>query len=216
PRFDPGDPGRVQVRFKLGHPDPRQLLTLKLQPAGWLLEKNKEIDDPEFAKHPFGTGPYRLSPDYRPIAPGEPPRDVVFVANPAYARRPGRMAQPAIKEVRFTDVTQYPDLAAEFRGGRLHVLTDVPTPDLPKFTADGNLGGKVRVVTAAVNRRIYLLAINHRRPHLQNPDVRKGLSHAIDRERVLNEVYRGGHPEFHKALTGPFPVNSWATPRSHA
>lgn len=214
PGFDPSDPGRVKVRFKTGHPDPRQLLTLKLQPARWLLEKNKQIDDAEFARMPFGTGPFKLHPNYRPPKPGEQQREVVLVSNPAYARRPGRMAQPAIQEVHFADVTQYPDLATEFRGDRLHVLTDVPTPELAKYTADGNLGGKVRVVTAAQNRRAHLLAINHRRPALQSVDVRKAISGAIDRERVLNEVYRGGKADAHRPMTGPFPPESWATPRA--
>ncbi|HVK16815.1 MAG TPA: ABC transporter substrate-binding protein [Fimbriiglobus sp.] len=213
PGFDPSDPGRIKLRFKVGHPDPRQLLTLKLQPARQLLEKNKQIDDAEFARKPFGTGPFKLHPDYRPPKPGEQQREVVFVSNPAYARRPGRMAQPAIQEIHFADVTQYPDLAAEFRGDRLHVLTDVPTPELAKYTADGNLGGKVRVVTAAQNRRVHLLAINQRRPALQSVDVRKAISGAIDRQRVLNEVYRGGKADAHKAMTGPFPPESWATPR---
>jgi ABC-type transport system substrate-binding protein len=214
PGFDPSDPGRIKLWFKIGHPDPRQLLTLKLQPARHLLVKNKQIDDVEFARMPFGTGPFKLHPNYRPPKPGEQQREVVFVSNPAYARRPGRMAQPVIQEVHFADVTQYPDLAAEFRGDRLHVLTNVPTPELSKFTADGNLGGKVRVVTAAQNRRVHLLAINHRRPALQSVDVRKAISGAIDRERVLNEVYRGGKSDAHDAMTGPFPPESWATPRS--
>jgi ABC-type transport system substrate-binding protein len=214
PGFDPSDPGRIKLRFKLGHPDPRQLLTLKIQPGGWLLERNKTIDDLKFAEVPFGTGPFRLAPGYRPPAPGEHRREVVFVANPGYARRPGRMAQPAIQEVRFVDVSSVADPAAEFRGRRLDILTDVPTPDLSKFSADGNLGGQVRVVTAAQNRRVYLLAINHRRPALQSVDVRKGLLHAIDREKVLTEVYRGGRPDVHRPMTGPFPPESWATPRS--
>lgn len=214
PGFDPSDPGRVKVRFKVGHPLPEQLLTLKLQPARWLLERNKAIDDAEFAQRPFGTGPFKLHPDYQPPKPGEQPREVVFVSNPAYSRRPGRMAQPAIQEIHFVDVAQYPDLAAEFRGDRLHVLTDVPTPELKTFTADGNLGGKVRVVTALRNRRVHLLAINHRRPALQSVDVRKAISAAIDRERVLNEVYRGGKADAHRPQTGPFPPETWATPRS--
>jgi ABC-type transport system substrate-binding protein len=214
PVFDPSDPGRVKLRFKHGHPDPRQLLTLKLQPARWLLQNHKTIDDPEFARQPFGTGPFKLHPDYRPPQLGVPRGEVVFVSNPAYARRPGRMAQPAIQEIHFVDVTQARDLAAEFRGDRLHVLTDVPTPELTKFKADGNLGGKVRVVTAAQNRRAHVLAINHRRPALQSVDVRRAISGAIDRDQILNEVFRGGNAEAHRPMTGPFPPGSWAAPPS--
>jgi peptide/nickel transport system substrate-binding protein len=214
PGFDPGDPGRIRLRFKIGHPDPRQVLSLKIHPGGWLLQNNKQIDDLEFARAPFGTGPFRLLPGYRPPAAGDRRKEVVFVANPSYGRRPGRMAQPSIQEIRFVDVSQVADLPAEFRADRLHILTDVPTGELAKFTADGHLGGKVRVVTAAQNRRVHLLAVNHRRPALQSADLRKGILHAIDRERVLNEVYRGGRSDMHKAMTGPFPPDSWATPRA--
>jgi peptide/nickel transport system substrate-binding protein len=131
-----------------------------------------------------------------------------------YAQRPGKMGQPFIKEVRFTDVTQLApnEQAQALRRGALHVLTDVPTQDLATFTADNNLGGTVRVVTPMVDRRVHILAINHRRPALQNPDLRRGLMHAIDRERVLTDVFRGTQSDAHKALSGPFPA-SWATPR---
>jgi ABC-type transport system substrate-binding protein len=212
PGFDPADPGHIRMRFKLGHPDPRQLLTFKMHPAQWLLQKNKTIDDVEFARHPFGTGPYKLAPGYRPPAPGESSREVIFVSNPGYARRPGRMGQPVIKEIRFIDIKPIKDLPTEFRADRLHILTDVPTADLPKYRVNNNLGGKVRVVTATRNRREYILAINHRRPQLQNPDVRQGLLHAIDRERILNDVFRAGVADAHSALAGPFPVGCWATP----
>ncbi|OWK41727.1 ABC transporter substrate-binding protein [Fimbriiglobus ruber] len=214
PGFDPSDPGRVRIRFRAGYPDPRGLLTLKMHPAKWLLEKNKALDDEAFARKPFGTGPFRLAPDYVPPKPGEPGHDVVFLSNPSYARRPNRSSPPSIKEIRLVDATQLPDLVTEFRAERLHILTDVPTADLPKYAASGGLDGRVRVVTPAVDRRLHILAINHRRPELQSPDIRRALLHAIDRERVLNEVFRAGRPEFHKALTGPFPAASWATPRS--
>ncbi len=210
----PGDPNHLTIRFKIGHPDPRGLLTFPVLPAAWLLERNKRADDPEFARAPFGTGPFRLSPSAAPTNPAMPP-DVVFVANSAYARRPGRAAQPSIKEVRFMALDPAADLAADFRAGRLHILTDVPTTDLPKFSQDNNLRGTVRVATAADPKRVHMLAVNHRRPALQSPDLRRGLSHAIDRNRILVEVFRApGEPEkYHKPLAGPFPPGSWATPK---
>jgi len=212
PGFDPADPTRIRMRLKVGHPDPRPLLTMKIYPARWLLEKNKSVDDLEFARKPFGTGPYKLDPKFKPRGANEPAKDVVFVANPAYSRRPGHGSQPAIKEIRFTDANAVPDLPTEFRAERMHVLTDVPTAELPRYTANNNLGGKVRVVTAATNRRVYFLAFNHRRPGLQNPDARRGILHAIDRDKILNEVYRAGIEDAHKPLNGPFPAGCWASP----
>jgi peptide/nickel transport system substrate-binding protein len=214
PGFDPADPGRVRLRFKLGHPDPRSLLTFKIHPAQWLLQQNKLITDPDFAKQPFGTGPYRLDPKYKPPGPDAQPKDIVFLSNPAYGRRNDKLGMPYIKEIRFTDVNQMPEPANEFRGDRLHLLVDVPSTELSRYTANNNLNGRVRVVTPNINRRIMMLAINHRRAALQDIDLRRGLLHAIDRERVLSEVYRGTVPNVHKSLNGPFPVASWATPKS--
>jgi ABC-type transport system substrate-binding protein len=212
PGFDPADPGRLRVRFKLGHLDPRSLLTMKILPAGRLLEMNKPLDDPDFARQPFGSGPYRLVPIHRTAT--EAPKEVILLANPAYARRPGHLGQPFIREIRLVDATLSTDLPADFRADRLHVLTDVPSKDLVKFSADNNLGGRVKTVTVADPHRVHILAINHRRPGLQSTDVRKGILHAIDRERVLADVFRPATmPEVHKPLTGPYPPASWAVPK---
>ncbi len=212
PGFDPADPGRLRVRFKLGHPDPRSLLTAKVLPAGRLLEMNKSLDDPEFARQPFGSGPFRLVPIRRSAT--ESPKEVVLQANPAYARRPGHLGQPFLREIRFLDIKQSSDLPADFRADRLHVLPDVPSRDLAKFSADNNLGGRVRTVTVADPHRVQILAINHRRPGLQSVEVRKGILHAIDRDRILTDIFRPATmPELHKPLTGPYPPGSWAVPK---
>ena len=213
PGLDPGDPNRVLMRFKLGHPHPRGLLTFKIEPAAYLVKAGKALDDADYARRPFGSGPFVLRPP-APPRPGQRTADVVFVANPAYARRPGESGRPLVREIRFADRAASDDLAADFRGDRLHVLPDVPTTQLAQFTADNNLNGRVRVATADDPRRVWALAINHRRPALANPDLRRALTHAIDRERVLNEVYRvQDRPGLHQALTGPFPPKSWASPR---
>jgi peptide/nickel transport system substrate-binding protein len=212
PGFDPADPGRLRMRFKLGHPDPRSLLTMKVLPAGKLLEMNKALDDLDFARQPFGSGPYKLNPIRRNA--NEPIKEVILLANPAYAKRPGKSAQPFIKEVRFVDVNLSTDHPADFRADRLHMLTDVPSKDLGKFSAENNLGGKVKTITVADPHRTYMLAINHRRPGLQNLDVRKGLLHSIHRELILTDIYRPANmKELHKSLTGPFPAGSWAVPK---
>ncbi|MGL6075504.1 MAG: ABC transporter substrate-binding protein [Fimbriiglobus sp.] len=211
PGFDPADPGRLRMRFKLGHPDPRSLLTFPILPASKLLEANKTYDDLEFARQPFGSGPFRLAPFRR--TPTEEPKEIIFLANSGYSRRPNRMGQPFIKEIRLVDMNQSTDPVADMSADRVHLLLDVPTRDLAKYQANNNLNGKVRTVTVADPHRTYQLAINHRRPGLQSTDLRKGLLHAIDRERVLTDVFRSSTKEFHKAMTGPFPPGSWAEPK---
>lgn len=196
------DAGRVRVNFATGHPHPLALLTTKILPARWLAARNLKHDNPGFAHSPVGTGPYRY------VKTVENQR-VEFAANPGYARRPGRIGQPFIKEIYFVNVTGR-DPLAEFKAEQLHILTDVPTADLRKY-ADPALAGRVEVVTAAVNRRVHTLVFNYRRPALRSVPLRVAIARAIDRDEVLNKVYRpDGQTNFHAAMTGPFPPNSWA------
>ncbi len=212
PWFDelptPRDNTTVRVAFKQGHPDPRALLTFKLLPARWMLKENKAIDDAGFAEKPFGTGPYKLQANPKPN--GTIPREMVFVDNPLYGRWRDRANQPFIKEIRLIEVSKVHNLVESFQQGSLHILTDVPTAELDKFMGPGaGLAGKVQAYTATTNRRVYMLAVNHRRPQMQSKLLRQGLSMAIDREAILNEVFRA-KTKFHEPMSGPFPPKSWA------
>ena len=214
PKLNPGEPNRMTVQLSRGHPDPRQLLTLKVLPAKWFQANNRAADDAEFAAKPFGTGPYKLLPVVRPL--GTPPPDVVFTANPAYFRRPGRQAQPFIKEIRFVDLTRLVDdrtldPVAELKAERLQIVPDFPTRDFDRYAQLAN----ATVATATVNRRIHLLAFNLRDPRVQSGDLRRGVQHAVNREEILTAAFRAGK-EFHKPLTGPFPVGSWAEAKGTA
>ncbi|HEY1188981.1 MAG TPA: ABC transporter substrate-binding protein [Gemmata sp.] len=203
----PKDNNTVRMAFKQGHPDPRTLLTFKLLPGRWMEGRNLLADDAGFAEAPLGTGPYRLQSSTR--AEGNIPREMVFVDNPLYGRWRDRMNQPFIKEIRLIEVGKVANVIEAFQQGSLHILTDVPTADLDKYK--GLLNGRAQDYTAANNRRVHLLALNHRRPALQSKLLRQGLMTAIDREAILNEVYRAGHTDAHRAMTGPFPPQSWAT-----
>ncbi len=206
------DRASLRIGFASGHPYPLSLMTTRILPSRWLTAQNKALDDIAFAVRPAGTGPFRL------LGAGKPsdgPPEVVFVANPAFGRRPGRVGQPFIKEIHFIDLNKVADPTALFRSGQLHFLPDVPTADLGKYTAiDAKLSGVAEVVTSATNRQIHLLAINHHRPELNSVALRRGVSHAIDREEILDKTYRAGFKNFHKALVGPFPPESWAVPRT--
>ena len=211
----PKDNTTLRITFKQGHPDPRALLTFKLLPARWMADNNKLIDDAGFAEKPFGTGPYKLHINPRPD--GNTPREMVFVDNPLYGRWRDRINQPNIKEIRLIEVAKLPSAVDSFRQGNLHILTDVPTAELDKFMSpEANLSNKIQAHTATNNRRVYMLAVNHRRPQMQSKSLRQGLSLAIDREAILNEVFRAGKSEFHKAMGGPFPPKSWANPKGPA
>lgn len=210
PSLEPANPSQLKLNFHLGHPDPRHLLSLKMLPARWLESQGKAIDDREFAAKPVGTGPFKLSPSNRTPEAGKPLPDVVFDAQAWYGRRPGRISQPHIKEVRFVHLKNIADPVAELGGDRLHIVTDIPTQELDRYSNQV----QAAIVTPSTNRRIHYLAVNHRNAALQQTDLRRGLIHAIDREAILNTVFRAGKKEYHKALNGPFPANSWLVAKS--
>ncbi|CAN5506707.1 hypothetical protein BH11PLA2_BH11PLA2_04140 [soil metagenome] len=205
PRVD--DPATLRLAFNGSHPYPLSLLNFKILPTRWLAAEGMKPDDPKFSQHPYGTGPYKAIKD-------RDGRVTAFVANPAYGRRPGKLGQPFIKEIRFVDVTRKVNLPADFKTEQIHFLPDVPTADLSKFSnAASGLVGRVQVLTSLQNRRIYMLAVNHRKPSLRSTSLRRGLAYAIDREGILQSTFRAGYSEFHKPLSGPYPPESWAVPR---
>ncbi len=214
--------GGLRIAFRHGHPDPRSLLTFKLLPAHWLTGQGKKIDDPEFATKPFGTGPYRIHSFPDPGAPG--PRELVFADNPAFAGKwKDRVGQPHMREIRFVDLSQVADPVDLFRKGRLHILPDVTPTEMSQILSPGGVAepgsGKGLIATASTNRRVHILAVNHRREPLQNKDLRKGLSQAIDREGILHELFGPARPEqrrFLAPMSGPFPPDSWATVKGPA
>lgn len=198
------DPSLVHLALRQGFLDPLSLMTFKILPSSENLER---ADDPRFGKRPIGSGPYQLADASRLQAE---PGAVVFVANPSF-RRARKPEMPHIQEIRFY-VTRDP--VADFLQGRLHLLLDVSRKQAEELQKDANgLNGLVTLQTLR-NRRVYFLAVNHRRRLLQNTEVRKAIAHAINRTEILQEVFRGdiksGVVPMHRPLNGPYPLGSWA------
>ncbi len=200
----------IRIPFALGHPDPRALFTFKILPTRWMSENGKDLSDVGFAEKPFGTGPFRLYAT--PPKTGGALREWVFVDNPAYSRWRDRTSLPRLREIRLVDVSKLDSVEA-FRTGKLHLLPDISTSDIEKYSNTSAPGSRFEVVTATTNRRVHILAMNLRRSYLQNKSLRQGISMAIDREEILREVFRAGKPEFHRSMTGPYPPNSWCEPK---
>jgi peptide/nickel transport system substrate-binding protein len=206
------DTFRLRLAYNRGVLEPLGRATFKIIPARYLQEQGLNADDPAFAKNPFGTGPFKYD-GRESEGVGEAKREcAVFRANPHYGQRPGKFGLPWIREIRFyvpTQSTIGKDVSAE----QLHIYPDAPSEFVARFRTESSLNDKMRVYPAKTDRRIHLLAINHRQTDLQNEKLRQGLSAAINRDAILKDVYLSGKDEkTHGALTGPFPLKSWATP----
>jgi ABC-type oligopeptide transport system substrate-binding subunit len=195
----------LRLTFHQGCWDPLSLMTFKVLPAKYL----KDLDDPDFARQPIGSGPYFYAGREKH---GTPPVEyAVFRANPTYGRRAGKNGQPFIREVRFF---RPPDLRTGFGQSPplMHLLLDPPTRRLAELMSRQAQLPHVKVHTLR-SRRIWILAVNHRQPQLQNPDLRLAIALAIHREKILDDFFRDPDLKIskpHRALNGPYPPGSWA------
>jgi ABC-type transport system substrate-binding protein len=190
-----GDAFHVGLTLRQGFVDPLSLMTFKVLPEG--LASLHRADDPHFAKAPVGSGPFQ----YRGREDGQ----LVFVANPQYELRSGKAGQPEIREIRFFHSQ---DPAVDFQHSKLHLLLDLPSRRFKELNSAGLGGVTFRTLP---NRRVYFLAVNHRKAQLQSESLRRALAHGVNRTEILNTCFRGPLPaNIHRPLNGPFPPGSWA------
>ena len=204
------DPFRLRLAYEYGVLEPLSRTTFKILPARWLQEQGKNADDDGFARKPVGTGPYRYEGREQE---GAERTCAVFRVNPYYGQRDGKFGLPSIREIRFF-VPNQSTVTADVTAGQLHLFPDLPGELVNRFRNEEAIKDTVRVYPMPNNRRITLLAVNHRKPSLQNEKFRQGLSAAINRDAILKDLFRVTDEKAHQPLTGPFPVKSWATPPS--
>lgn len=186
---------QISLTLHQGYVDPLSLMDFKVLP-GFL----SRADDGDFAKAPIGSGPYQLGPQ-------KEPGGVVFVANPHYGKRPDKRGLPRIREIHFVR-SEKP--VEDLQDGKLQLLLDLPTSRYKQLDSVAN--SDTLTLKTLPNRRIYFLAVNHRRSPLDNPDLRLAIAFAINREAILTKYFRAelaSRPP-HRALNGPYPPDSWA------
>jgi ABC-type transport system substrate-binding protein len=195
--------------FRSASPDPTAMLTFKILPAHL-------ADDESFAQRPVGSGPFI----YGGIVTEGGRKYAVFPANPQYSQRQNRGTLPQLKEVRFLAGT---DPLEDFRKGLVDVMiesrtkqlagpTPQPTPGSDVLSRlESSLGPTARVITRP-SRRIVYLAVNPLKTALASDagtKLRRSIAFGIQREVILNAVWRVEGQPNHRALTGPFPTGSW-------
>lgn len=197
-------PQRIRLPLRVPHPDPASLFSFKLLPAN-------KLDDEGFARAPIGSGPFTYS---GPTTQGGR-QYAVFTSNAQYPQRLSRQGRPLLREVRFL---AGPDPLEDVRRGLADVAMEERTPALfgntpPSSRLESGIGNDVRVVTVP-SRRLYYLAFNPLKLSLWGDTgrpLRRGISFGLRREAILDAVWRvKEHPTLHKALSGPFPKNTWA------
>lgn len=183
-----------QVQFTLAHPDRTFLSTIATSHAVIL---SKEYADQLLARdakvqldsHPVGTGPFYLA-DYQA-------NDFIRLKrHPLYWRGAARMEQ-----VVFDISHRGTGTLAKLLRQECDVFSNPISSQLPVIERQPDLD-----LVAKPSINLSFIAINTSRPVLQNKQVRKALSFAINRQNILDSVYYGNGEVAHSVL----PPNSWA------
>jgi len=156
-------------------PDP--LLPARLGFYGGQIVPKKYLEsvgNDTFNAKPVGSGPIRFASWVKDDR-------AVFDANPDYWGGKIDMERWVMRPIPETA----PRIAALLKG-EVDVITQLP-PDQEERVA-GNASTRV---AGALYAGLYVLAVNSKRPPLDNPLVKQALSLAIDREAIVKELWRG-------------------------
>ena len=172
-KIDAPDASTVVITTK--KPDP--LLAARLAFYGGQVVPKKYLESvgsDAFNAKPVGSGPVRFSSWVKDDR-------AVLEANPDYWGGKIDMDRWIMRPIPETA----PRIAALLKG-EVDAITQLP-PDQEERVA-GNASTRV---AGALYAGLYVLAVNSKRPPLDNPLVKQALSLAIDRESIVKELWRG-------------------------
>jgi len=141
-----------------------------------------EVGDEEFARHPVGTGPFKLvearlddqvvmerwdryyggSPELPPVGPAKLDKAIFRM-----------MPEPSTR-------------VAALKAGEVHIIQQV----LPDLVSELESDPKV-VVKFAEGTRCFAIELNNSKPPFDDARVRRALNYAVDWKPILEEIYGG-------------------------
>jgi peptide/nickel transport system substrate-binding protein len=152
-----------------------------------------------WARMPIGTGPYRVA-EYRAE------RSLLLEAHDAHWA-----GRPPLRAIRFLQVPEVAGRVAGLRSGEYDFACDLPPDQISVVQASP----RHHVVGRAIaNHRVTAFDKTH--PVLRDPRIRRALTHAIDRQAIVDGLWSGtsGVPkgmqfEFYGAML----LDDWDVPR---
>ena len=182
---------RYKVRIILEEPFSPFLNLLCMTAAYVVPKEDVEKWGADFSTHPSGTGPFVLKEW----------RHNQFLE--LEARSDYFEGKPNIKGIMYRIIPEDLTAVAEFESGNLDVLA-IPAAEFKRYTTSTKWGN---LVSSAPGINTYYLGFNCDRHPFDNPLLRKAVSYAIDREKILKTIYEGRG----MLASGPVPpvLKSW-------
>jgi ABC-type transport system substrate-binding protein len=170
-------------------------LKLLTMPGTYVVPKEEVVRlGEDFSSHPVGTGPFILKEWRRN-------NDLVFSRNDAYFDSKAKVAGIVYRIIP-EDLTA----VTEFEVGNLDVIT-IPASEYGRYRDSPKWK---QLISSARGLNTYYLGFNCSRPPFDNMALRKAVSYAIDREKILKTFYEGRG----RLAQGPVPdlIRRWTPP----
>ena len=167
--------GRYTLRIRLERPFSPFLNLLTMTAAYVVPREEVEKWGPDFSTHPVGTGPFTLKA-------WNHNSELVLRRNNSYFGGRAK-AEGIVYRVIPEDLTA----VTEFELGNLDVLT-IPASEYSRYRRSPEWKG---LISSIKGLNTYYLGFNCSRPPFDDLNLRKAVSYAIDRERILRTFYEG-------------------------
>lgn len=153
---------------------------------------------PDFSSHPVGTGPYVMESWF-------PGSEMVLEARADYFE-----GSPQVKGIVYRVIPEDLTAVAEFELGNLDAI-GIPASVFSRYRESPRWKD---YIISAEGLNIYYLGLNCSRPPFDNPELRRAVNLAIDREKILRTFYEGRG----RLATGPVPdiLRRWSAPKPYA
>ncbi len=152
---------------------------------------------PGFSSRPVGTGPYRLV-EWRSN------RDIELQARKDYFE-----GAPKAKGMVYRVIPEELTAIAEFELGNLDVIS-IPFSSFGRYVNSKKWGSYVSSVEGL---NTYYVGLNCSRPPFDDPELRRAINMAVDRERILATLFEGRG----RIANGPVPesLRHWEPPEGY-
>lgn len=151
----------------------------------------------DFSSSPTGTGPFMM----KEWLSG---REVELVRNPHYFE-----GRAKVKGIMYRIIPEDLTAVTEFETGNLDILS-LPSSAYAKFRDDPKWGP---LVVSMEGLNTYYLGLNVSKPPFSNAALRRAVSHALDRKRILETFHEGRG----RLAAGPVPdlLRKWEVENEH-
>lgn len=166
-------PDRYTVRITLEQPFTPFLHLLTMTAAYVLPHEEVESRGADFSSHPTGTGPFLLKQ-------WNNNNEIILARNDRYFSGHAR-----IQGIVYRIIPEELTALTEFELGNLNVIT-VPAAEYARYLASPVWK---EYLSAMQGLNIYYLGFNCSRPPFDDRNVRRAVSYALDREKILNTFY---------------------------